>query len=110
MTIAREDIRPDVLRYKVRGTLDADASQAVRDAERDPTPDSVVVIDLAQCSGMDDFGFGSLVGLIRRAREHDARVQLTNADDSLRDELRRTGVARLVEIVDEPATDTVPLQ
>jgi anti-anti-sigma factor len=109
-TIAREDVRPDVVRYEVRGTLDADTSQAMRDAEREPPPDSVVVIDLAKCSGMDDFGFGSLVGLIRRAREHDARVQLTHADDTLRDELRRTGVARLVEIVDEPVGDTVPAQ
>jgi anti-anti-sigma regulatory factor len=48
---------------------------------------------------MDDYGFGSLVGLIRRAREQHAHVQVRGADEELRDGLRRTGVARLVDLL-----------
>jgi anti-anti-sigma factor len=87
------------LRYEVDGWLDAEASHEVRGVERTPGPDTVVEIDLQNCEGMDDFGFGSLVGLIRRAREHNARVRVRGADAEVRDELERTGVARLVDVV-----------
>jgi anti-anti-sigma regulatory factor len=87
------------LRYEVAGWLDAEASHEVRDVEQAPNPDTVVEIDLQKCEGMDDFGFGSLVGLIRRAREHRARVQVRGADAEVRDELERTGVARLVDLL-----------
>jgi anti-anti-sigma regulatory factor len=86
------------LRYEVAGRLDAEASHEVRGVERTPGPDTVVEIDLENCEGMDDFGFGSLVGLIRRARENNARVRV-RADAEVRDELERTGVARLVDVV-----------
>jgi anti-anti-sigma factor len=87
------------LRYEVAGRLDAETSHEVRDVERTPAPDSVVEIDLRRCEGMDDFGFGSLVGLIRRAREQRARVRVRGAGDEVRDELQRTGVARLVDLL-----------
>jgi anti-anti-sigma factor len=87
------------LRYEVAGRLDAETSHEVRDVERLPAPDTVVEIDLHNCEGMDDFGFGSLVGLIRRARERQARVRVRGADDELRDELERSGVARLVDLL-----------
>ena len=105
MSIALQEVedppRPDAvaLRYEVAGRLDAEASDRMRQIERDAEPDSVVEIDLQRCSGMDDYGFGSLVGLIRRAREHRARVRVRGADRTLRDELRRTGVARLVDLL-----------
>ena len=87
------------LRYEVAGRLDADSFREMRAVEREPEPDSVVVIDLRDCSGMDDFGFGSLVGLIRRAREQQARVQVRGAAGAVRDSLRRSGVARLVDLL-----------
>jgi anti-anti-sigma factor len=87
------------LRYEVAGRLDAETSHEVRDVEQLPAPDSVVEIDLRNCEGMDDFGFGSLVGLIRRARERRARVRVRGADDDVRDELERSGVARLVDLL-----------
>jgi anti-anti-sigma factor len=93
------------LRYEVAGRLDADSFREVQEVEREPEPDSVVVIDLRQCSGMDDFGFGSLVGLIRRAREQHARVQVRGAAGAVRDCLRRSGVARLVDLM---PTDRTP--
>lgn len=104
MTIALQEVedppRDEVaLRYEVAGRLDAEASDRMRQIERDAEPDSVVEIDLRRCSGMDDYGFGSLVGLIRRAREHHARVRVRGADETLQDELRRTGVARLVDLL-----------
>ena len=86
-------------RYEVAGRLDAETSHEVRVVERTPAPDSVVEIDLRNCDGMDDFGFGSLVGLIRRAREHQARVQVRGAGADVRDELERSGVARLVDVL-----------
>ncbi|HEX7096262.1 MAG TPA: STAS domain-containing protein [Acidimicrobiales bacterium] len=105
MTIALQEVtnppRRDAvaLRYEVAGWLDADASDRMREIERDAAPDSIVEIDLRNCSGMDDFGFGSLVGLIRRAREQHARVRVRGANEKLGDELRRTGVARLVDLL-----------
>jgi anti-anti-sigma factor len=87
------------LRYEVAGRLDAETSHQVRGVERLPDPDEVVEIDLEHLEGMDDFGFGSLVGLIRRAREQNARVRVRGADAEVRDELERTGVARLVDVV-----------
>lgn len=104
MTIALQEVeaspRDDVaLRYEVTGWLDAEASDRMRRIERDAEPGSVVEIDLRRCSGMDDYGFGSLVGLIRRAREQHARVRLRGADETLTEELRRTGVARLVDLL-----------
>jgi anti-anti-sigma regulatory factor len=93
------------LRYEVAGRLDADSFREVQKVEREPEPDSVVVIDLRQCSGMDDFGFGSLVGLIRRAREQHARVQVRGAAGAVRESLRRSGVARLVDLM---PTDRTP--
>jgi len=87
------------LRYQVAGHLDADSFRAVQEVEREAAPDSVVEIDLRQCSGMDDFGFGSLVGLIRRAREHDAHVRVRGAAGAVRESLRRSGVARLVDLL-----------
>jgi anti-anti-sigma factor len=115
MTIALQEVddRPIAdavsLRYEVAGPLDSATSQDVRDVERDPLPDSVVEIDLRDCSGMDSFGFGSLVGLIRRARENQARVRVRGAPGEVRDELRRTGVARLVELLpsEQRRTDRV---
>jgi anti-anti-sigma factor len=89
----------DGLRYEVAGWLDAESSHEVRDIERTPDPDTIVEIDLRKCEGMDDFGFGSLVGLIRRAREHNARVRVRGADADVREELQRTGVARLVDVL-----------
>jgi anti-anti-sigma factor len=98
-----------VLRYEVAGRLDAETSHEVRDVEREAAPDSVVEIDLRNCEGMDDFGFGSLVGLIRRAREHQARVRVRGAGEELRDELRRSGVARLVDLLPSgPITSGAP--
>jgi anti-anti-sigma factor len=116
MTIALQEVddrpRDDVaaLRYEVAGPLDVDASEEVRAVERDPEPHSVVEIDLGRCSGMDSYGFGSLVGLIRRAREHQAHVRVRGAPDPVRDELRRTGVVRLVELLptDKSRADRVP--
>ena len=94
------------LRYEVAGRLDADSFREVQEVEREPEPDSVVVIDLRQCSGMDDFGFGSLVGLIRRAREQHARVQVRGRGRcGPRSCLRRSGVARLVDLM---PTDRTP--
>jgi anti-anti-sigma regulatory factor len=87
------------IRYEVAGRLDAETSHEVRDVERTPDPDSVVEIDLRRCEGMDDFGFGSLVGLIRRAREHRAKVLVRGAPGDVREELQRTGVARLVDLL-----------
>jgi anti-anti-sigma factor len=89
----------NLLRYEVAGRLDAETSHEVRDVEREAGPDTVVEIDLRRCEGMDDFGFGSLVGLIRRAREHQAHVRVRGADEDVRDGLRRTGVERLVDVV-----------
>lgn len=110
MTIALQtvdDPSPDdpvMLRYRVAGNLDADSFRAVRDVEQDPAPDTVVEIDLRDCSGMDDFGFGSLVGLIRRAREQHARVRVRGAAEFVRESMRRSGVSRLVDMMpDRPS-------
>jgi anti-anti-sigma factor len=107
MTIALQalDRRGAVLRYEVAGRLDASTSHQVRDVEQIPPTDGVVEIDLHNLVEMDDFGFGSLVGLIRRARERQARVQVRGADDEVRDELERSGVARLVDLLPGPPTD-----
>ena len=86
------------LRYEVAGRLDLDNTGEMRAIEQPAEPHSVVEIDLGDCEGMDDFGFGSLVGLIRRAREHDAEVHVVDADESIRRELRRSGLARLVTL------------
>src|SRR4051794_29754062 len=101
MSIALQPVvdRPEVvLRYEVAGRLDAESSAEVREVERAAGPDTVVEIDLRNCEGMDDFGFGSLVGLIRRAREQQAQVRVRGAGDEMRDGLRRTGLARLVDV------------
>ena len=90
-----------LLRYEVAGRLDAETSHEMRDVEREAEPGTVVEIDLRRCEGMDDFGFGSLVGLIRRAREHHALVRVRGAGDDVRDGLRRTGMARLVDVLPE---------
>jgi anti-anti-sigma regulatory factor len=70
----------------------------MREIEREAAPDSTVEIDLRACIDMDDYGFGSLVGLIRRAREHHAHVAVVGATQSVREGLRRSGMARLVEL------------
>jgi anti-anti-sigma regulatory factor len=115
MTIALQAVDEEpaddavTLRYQVAGHLDSDSFRAVSAVEREPVPDSVVEIDLRQCSGMDDFGFGSLVGLIRRAREQHARVRVRGAAGAVRESLRRSGVARLVDLMpnDRPPGEQV---
>lgn len=99
MTIAVRPRGEDAaLRYEVAGRLDLVDTQQMRAVERPAEPHSVVEIDLRDCDGMDDFAFGSLVGLIRRAREHDAEVHVVDAGEGIRRELRRSGLARLVTL------------
>lgn len=98
------------LRYEINGELDADSSRAIQRLEfatqKEVEADSLVEIDLRRCSGMDDYGFGTLVGLIRRMREQDAHVQVRGADEVVQESLRRSGVDRLIDFVPEPTPDS----
>jgi anti-anti-sigma regulatory factor len=99
MTIAlRRRDHAAALRYEVAGRLDAAATREVREIEQAAAPHSIVEIDLGSCDGMDDYGFGSLIGLIRRAREQRAHVHVLDARPSIREGLHRSGVDRLVTL------------
>src|SRR5690606_701877 len=92
----------------VVGELDAESFRTLQRVEQEATPETVVEIDPRRCTGIDEFGFGSLVGLIRRGRAQAAHVQVRGAASAVMESLRRSGVERLVDLVAEPTDEDRP--
>jgi len=61
-----------------------------------------IVVDLYPPGNMDDSAVGVLVRSARETRERGGRLTLCGADARVRDALERIGVARFVQLADDP--------
>ncbi len=67
-------------------------------ADADPAPDQVLIVDLDGVWSCDDMGLGVLLGAAGRCRESGGDLVVVCSDGPLRDRLTRTGFDRAIRV------------
>jgi anti-sigma B factor antagonist len=97
--IKRED-GPDLLLFKLRGSLDLATSPTVRAALMDATKKGKrdLIVDLTQLEFLDSTGLGALIGAHRRMSEHGGSLRLIIAEGAISRLLNITGLVRVFSV------------
>ena len=93
------------IHYSIAGTVGPDEAHVIRLAEEPPRPGDVVVVELGDVIELDDYAFGALVALVRRAREADAQVVVVTTEGSVRDRITESGLERLTATCERRTLD-----
>jgi len=82
------------------GDVDARAAPIVRDSlvEAIENNDGLIVLDLTDVPYMDSMGLGMLVGALKRANEHGARLRFVITRSQVLKVLNITGLIRVFDI------------
>ncbi|MGE0880380.1 MAG: STAS domain-containing protein [Acidimicrobiia bacterium] len=99
------DRRPGQIHYTIAGTVGPDEAHVIRLAEEPALSGDVVVVELGDVIELDDYAFGALVALVRRAREADAQVVVITTEGSVRDRIIDTGLERLTATCERRTLD-----